>query len=307
VIANPLAIDEIGAISYKLTTAAGHTLGKLTNDAEAAVVGTVGPPPRSVGLVVNVRDLDRGRRQLITSQLADERAYGLGASASLVAPLGASQAVEDLLRADVPMHAKVCLNFRVREKPGHFGFCNAYFSLNEALDDISSATSLVELHDLSPLGLEAIRIDMTLRRGAPQDVLLRGRAPRRVRRGRRAIIRVLVQRRHGARRVVRVPVRIPRHARPGFRLLRLTGTDDVARVRAEDLVDGFALLLIDAEFNEVTAKEPRTVPELARAVRAMHRSAGIRASFRKKGGAIVYRSGDVSFSDRITVPLRIAR
>ncbi|HMJ02661.1 MAG TPA: hypothetical protein VK506_06950, partial [Conexibacter sp.] len=69
VVDNPLDTDEV--TSYKLA-APGHTVGTLTNDAPAAVVGTLGAAPRTVPLTVRVRDLDSDTTAVQRTDLVDE-------------------------------------------------------------------------------------------------------------------------------------------------------------------------------------------------------------------------------------------
>ena len=46
VIANPLGIPDLGADSYKLTSAGGHTQGTLTTDSLNSISGSLGAAPR---------------------------------------------------------------------------------------------------------------------------------------------------------------------------------------------------------------------------------------------------------------------
>ena len=64
------------------------------------------------------------------------------------------------------------------------------------------------------------------RRGVTSDVIVSGRAPRRVRPGRRIRVRLDLQRRHDGERSLTVPVRLPRGLRPGVHALVMRGNGD---------------------------------------------------------------------------------
>src|SRR5918999_3346654 len=93
VISNPLGLTDVGAMTYKLASSAGHVLGSMTSDTVAAVGGVLGAEPPSIPLRVVGRHAD-GRVVTLESRLADERSLGYGAGLSIVGPLAADQAVE---------------------------------------------------------------------------------------------------------------------------------------------------------------------------------------------------------------------
>ena len=97
VIDNPLGVPDLGAITYKLTSSGGHPLGTVDNDTFSAIAGTVGAGPPAIPLRVTARtSAAPPAASTLDSALADERALGLGASLSLVAPLAASTAIDQL-------------------------------------------------------------------------------------------------------------------------------------------------------------------------------------------------------------------
>ena len=110
--------------------------------------------------------------------LADERDLGLGAGISFVAPLGLTQAVGRLMRDFGPATLRMCVHIRVRELRKPMGFCNLYFSVDEAVNDLATAGDLVDFFDLAPLHVERMSVGAQLRRGVKEDVILRGRAPK---------------------------------------------------------------------------------------------------------------------------------
>jgi hypothetical protein len=50
---------------------------------------------------------------------------------------------------------------------------------------------------------------------------------------------------------------------------------------------------------------PRSVGELARQVSGLRRPLGIEARYRRRGGRVVYRSGEVAFEGRARLNLRV--
>jgi hypothetical protein len=248
---------------------------------------------------------------LISTRLADERPIGFGSGAGLVAPLALGQAAQRLLRSSTPVTLRMCVRFKIRERPKRFGFCNPYFSADEALSELSGVADIVDAYDFSPLGLTHVSARMKLRRGVREDVLLRARAPRRVRRGQRITVRLLLRRRRGEAHRLRIRVRIPRSLRPGERTLVLEGNG--APPLEEDLLE-FTLepelieLFGDEELLGFGGAEPQSIEALIDTVRSFKRPLGITARFRKRGARrVVYKSDKVLFSGSVRVPLRVAR
>ena len=64
------------------------------------------------------------------------------------------------------------------------GFCNTYFSVDDAVSQLSDAGAMIDFFDLAPLHVERTAISLRARTGLKQDVLIGARGPRRVRRGR---------------------------------------------------------------------------------------------------------------------------
>ena len=301
VISNPLGLADFGAITYKLASSAGHVQGTITSDTFAAIAGTVGAEPPSVGLRVTARG-EAGGEVVVGSRLADERALGYGTGLPLIAPLAASQAVDRLMRSAGPVTLTMCARFRVRELRRPFGFCNPYFGLEEALVDLDRAAALVDFFELAPLRLMAADVRLRVRRGIADDVILAAAGPRRVRAGQRIRVRLTVQRRRGARRTLSVPVRVPAAAKPGRQILVLRGSGTEA-VDEADLVAEIIDALTGQSRDEV--REPRSVRELARTVRALHRPLGIVARFKGDRPQLALRSEEVSYEGTARLSLRV--
>jgi hypothetical protein len=311
VIANPLSIEDFGLGTYKLATAGGHTVGTLTNDADSAVVGKVGPRPRTVQVQASGRERGTPNASLVSSQLADERSIGLALGASTVAPLAVAQVVDSLVHSAAPVTLSVCVGFRVAERRRRLGYCNDYFSVDDAALDLSDAATLVESYDFSPLTIQSVTARTRLTRGVKEDVLLRGKAPRRVRPGQRIRVRVVLRRRRrGTNRVLSFRMRVPRSLRPGHRAMVLGGTSTGGSRLEEEL----GALLVDlfsggeGEGSEDERPEAHTVGELARQVGSFHHGQGIVARFRRRGRRrLVYENGSVAITGRARVPLNVVR
>jgi hypothetical protein len=304
VIANPLGIAE-GAITYKLASSGGHVQGAITSDGFAAIAGGVGAPPASIPLQVTARD-SGGRRVTLNSELADERALRLGAGIPFVAPLGVSQAVDSLLGAGGPTRLSVCARFHVRERRRPIGYCNPYFGLDAALLDLTSAAELVDSYDLSPLHIERVQVNVRARPGIESDVIVSGKAPRRVRRGEHIRVRLALQRRNGGRRTLSVPVKLPRDVRPGVRTLVVSGNGGVPSLEDELISELFDVLVI--EFDDGGgAGEPHSLRQLAAAVRDLRNPLGISARLKGRQRQLVHRSDELSFEGRVRLRLRVMR
>ena len=305
IIENPLGILDFGAITYKLASTDGYVQGVLTRDQADTISGKVGPRPPAIPLHIEARD-DAGRRVALDTLLADERELGYGAGLSFLAPLGMSQALGRLTRDFGPLTMRVCLRMRVRELRKPMGFCNAYFSVDEAFADLSEAGELVDFFDLAPLHVDQATVSVRAVEGVEQDVLLRARGPRRVRRGSRIRVRVALQRRHGERHSITVPVRVPRSLsarRPHRLVLRGQGGGFSEEELLAELIGFFEEELIGG----AGPSEPKTVRQLAARIRGLRRTPGIYARFDRRDPRLAFGSDEVSFDGRVRLRLRVTR
>jgi hypothetical protein len=301
VISNPLSIPDLGVGTYKLTSVGGHVQGTVGSDASASIAGTIGDPPATIPLKVVAR-LRGGGAVTLDSLLADERSLGYGAGLSLVAHVGAAQALEQLMRNLGPVTVSACLRVKLAGRARALGFCNAYFDAFTPLDDILQAASLFDAFDLPVPRVERATVTLRARRGVKSDVLISARAPRRVVAGKRVRIRVTVQRRRDGRRTLSVPVRIPSDLRRGRHTLVLSGTGVPGSSE-----DGFLLSFVEELSGSGDAGTPRTLRELADRMAAVHEDQGIDARIRRGSERIAYRSDDVSFEGRLRVSLNVRR
>jgi hypothetical protein len=301
VIQNPLGVPDLGAISYKLASTDGNIVGAITDDSLASVSGKVGPHPPSFPFHVSARNR-AGQTVTLDSLLADERRLGWGAGISFVAPLGLTEAMSRLMRDFGPVSFRMCAHIKVRQLRRPMGFCNPYFSVDEAVDHLSQAGSLVDFFDLAPLDVQRMAVSVNARSGVKRDVLIRARGPRRARRGSRVRVRVTVQRRNGGRHRITVPVRVPRGLKPGRRhRLTLRGGSGGGLSEAE-LIEEFLVLIAGGGG---PSSEPRTVAQLAHRIGALHRDLGIEARWKGRPPRLVHRSSRVSYEGRVRLRIRV--
>ncbi len=303
VIGNPLGVAELGAVTYKLTSSGGHPLGSFTNDALAGVGGRLGAGPPAIPLRVTARERGAGAGIALDSRLADERALGLGAGLSFVAPLAATTALDRLLRAFEPVTLTMCVRFRVRQQRRPIGFCNPYFDGFEAMSDLARAAEMVDGFDFAPLHIRGASVSLAARRGVVDEVLVGADALGSARPGARVRVRVALQRRGGGRRAVTIRVPVPGDLRPGTHALALAGNGFAAE-------PDFIIELIEGELaGEAGAAQsgPRTVRMLAKSVASLRRRLGIVARFGKGERRVVLGSDEVRFDGRVKLRLRVRR
>jgi hypothetical protein len=300
VVSNPVGAGDLA--THKLA-APGRTVGTLTNDALAAVVGRVGPLPRRVPLSVSARDLDTGRRRHFRVEIADEGRLATPGRVPVL-PLAGAMAI---LQADaavlrgVPYHlASACVRFTVEELPEPFGYCNRYSGGGETgpghADDYALAAALIEGYGPGRLHLQGVDVRLEVRRGVHEAEILEARAPARARPGQRVPVSVVLRRHDGARQRVRVPVRVPRSLRPGRRTLVVNGASGREAGKLEELL-----------FAEAGSSDMESPRDVARRVEAIGRYDGLRAGFAGgRGGERVYRDPALLITGRARASLRVA-
>jgi hypothetical protein len=306
VIGNPIGVPDFGAMTYKLTSAGGHTVGELTNDTFSAIFGTIGANPPSVPLRASARLSGTSEHVTLNSAVADERALGFGGGLSLIAPAAAGTAVDRLLDSFEPVAITLCTRFRVRELKKPIGFCNPYFDTFAPLTDVARAAALVDGFDLAPLHVRGAAVSMALRRDFADDVLVKAHGPNRVRAGSTIAVRVTVRRRGGERsRTLTLRVPIPSGLKPGGHTLVLKGNG--FDLDEDDLIFALFDALTGGDGSGNDTPEPRTVRQLAKAVAAVHRPIGIAARFRHREERVVLQSDDVRYDGQVRLRLRVVR
>jgi hypothetical protein len=303
VIQNPLGLQDFGAISYKLASSNGYVHGSMTNDKVDTISGKLGPRPHAIPLRVSARNR-AGDRITLNSLLADERELGYGAGISFVAPLGMTEAMGRLMRDFGSVTFRMCTSIRVRELRRPMGFCNLYFSVDAAVNDLAQAGSLVDFFDFAPLHVERVGVSVHAQDGVKQDVLMRGHAPRRARKGSRIRVRLTVQRRRGARHRITVPVRVPLALKPGrrHRLVLRGGSGGGSEA---DLIRELIALLEGELDGGGGSADPHSVRQLAARIQGLRRVPGIYARWDRGPARLVRRSRGVSYEGRVKLGVRV--
>ena len=327
VVSNPVASSEDN--TYKLASPLAD-IGTLVQDGVNAVVGRVGPLPRRYPLRVVTRDLDRGIRRELGSQVADERPVGSptgGSGLAVLASALASQAAYVTLQGlPANLSGRVCLRVALTERRGPLGFCSTYvgagggpeaFTSGPVVADLAAAAKLLDAYDAGPLRISSVTIGMRLTRALRLGTLVRATAPALVRRGTTARVTLTLRRAGGGRFTRDVLVSVPRTMPVGTRDLLLTGT-------AADgpLPSGGDISLSDLFSTADVPPPPSTLPALASAIASLHRDDGLGARFlhrgapaptRLPGGAegiaerrrVVFRSDALRIAGRVRVALRV--
>jgi hypothetical protein len=323
VISNPNVGDDTGS-TYKLA-AAGHTLGTISNDASAAVVGRSGRPPATIPVRIFGEDEDTGQHSTLGVQVVDETDVGTptgSAPLTFVAPLAVAQSASAILRsAPGKLSGTVCVRIVIRERKRPLRFCNRYASAvgpsdpetgqnivaAGAASDTLSALSELDDYKRSSLHVTEFAARVKLRRGLRQAFIRSVDMPRRVRRGQRVRVKLHLQVVRGAHITRSFRLRIPGSMRPGRRQLSFLGHD----VDDPDS-DLFGALIetitIGGDDEEDGAGDPgaRSFDALAKRVHDVARYDGVtlRAGGRR---ARAYRDADLRISGRGAVTVLVRR
>jgi hypothetical protein len=268
--------------SYKLAVA-GHDVGTLTNDAFTAIVGRTGALPPTTAVHVAAVDRDTGATRVMDTTVADETDVdtptgftALGA----VAPLAVAEAAGTVLKsAPGRLTGRMCLRITFRERPKKPArFCNRYLSstilspdagalgnsvaFSAALDTLD-AISLIETYEGRTPHVSKVGADIQMRRGQQLAFLRRVKAPKRVHRGQRVRLRVTMQRVRDGNLTRTYRVRIPRHIKPGRRVLTLKGFEQTSPD------DALLELLLGDDTGESPENGPKRLNDLIREIHAL--------------------------------------
>jgi len=321
VISNPNVGDEA---TYKLA-AVGHTLGTISNDTTAAVVGRSGPPPATVPVRIFSQDEDTGARSTLGARVVDETDEGTptGNSAlSFVAPLALAQGASEILHsAPAKLSGTVCVRIALRERRRPLRFCNRYVSAVAPSDPFGgenivaargAADALDALGRLGafkrrPLHVTEFAARVKLSRGLRQAFIRSVRLPRIVHRGRRVRARLDLQVVRGPRITRSFRLRIPRSLAPGRRRFAFAGrdVDDPDSDLFGALLDTITLGGED-KGPDPGDPGPPSLDALAASVRAIERYDGVTL---RTGRAITraYRDPDIRISGRASRVVRVRR
>lgn len=314
VVNNPVGAEGIS--TYKLAVP-GHTVGSLTNDTLNAVIGRVGPAPRTIGVDVTVRSdsgdcegrpcppsMNGGRTRTLRSQVTDERDLELGSSLELVTSLSLGQALIEVLGAEPPrISTSMCLRIRVRERDRPLGFCNDYLDGSGPFEDLSAALLLVDAFKFGKLTPLSVSVHARVRGDVPEAFLLRARTRRSARPGERIPIRLSLRRSRGPRYSRTFTYRVPENTPPGTRVLKLRGVVPASLLEGSE--ESFDLFFED--FGSQSSRAgPRSIDALAEKIAALRGREGLRATFAGKGrGPVVLPTPRLLLRGSAQVPLRI--
>lgn len=323
VISNPVGAE--GLISYKLA-APVHDLGTVMNDASAAVVGRIGRLPDRIPVRVDATDLDSGRGETTSAQVADEADVGFPSGESplaLVAPLAVFEAGHSVLRGTPARQSgRLCVRIGLRERTRPLRFCNRYVSdgagsfpgenvvqLLPAFD-LAEAVSRVDSYTPAALHVTGVRANLRLTRALRQAYLLGASVRGPAQPGKVVLVKLRVRVVRGRVRTLRFLLRVPRGLEPGKRAIRLVGAPADS---LEDELFGEAIFgdLFGEDEDEGGDPGPQSLEELAKEVAAVGRYDGVRARFpsargrRSERAKPVFRDPDLRISGSTTLKLTV--
>jgi len=312
VIDNPVGAPELS--TYKLGSP-GNDLGTVTNDAANAVAGRLGALPPSFPIKVFARDLDTGRTRSLLTRVADEGDVGDPAGPSILGVAAAASVAEAassvLGGAPARQSAEMCVTIALRELKKPMRFCEHYGiagsgpnALAGALAaDMAQAGAILATYPFGVLHPTLVEVGLRVRRGLRQAWMLDATGPSRVRRGKKAKIKLQLRRTVTGERFTRTfKLRIPADTAPGTRTIKLAGTDAEAGSNPDEDSD---LSIIFEEAPE-DGPMPESVDDIRDAIEALERYDGVTATV---GGTDIeaYRDPDLRISGDARVTLKVRR
>ena len=302
---------------YKLATPT-RDIGRITNDALAAVVGRTGALPPTTEVVVNAHDRNRGQTERTDLSVADESQVDLPAGVSplsFVGPLAVADASVRVLRS-IPARqtGSACHRIDLAGQSEPLRFCNRYVATlgggvgGSIADDLAQAIALVDEVDFAPLAIDRVETALDVERGARQTYMLGASLPRRVRRGSTIAISIRARLVRGPVRRFSFRLRVPRSLPRGSQELRLGGTDtDEGGELGGALED--IIVLDGGDESPAEGEGPiRTLDELRARVASLGRYDGIRARFaedEEERTYRVFRDPGVRIGGRLTLRVRV--
>jgi hypothetical protein len=241
-----------------------------------------------------------GRSAFVDSEVADERALGLGGGLALAAPLALAETVDRAVRSGAPVTSTTCVRFSAAELKRPFGYCNPYFDRVLALADVQQAAEMVESYDLTPLSLTRVGVSTRVTRGVRKAELLSARGPRRISPGQRIRVRLKLGYPRGERHGLTIRFRVPLDAPGGHRKLVLQGTGEDSGA-LDELLQELGLSLGDQSAPQ--QRKPRSLRELVGRVEGLKQRQGIQAAFGKSASTLAHRSDRTLFTGRASIPV----
>jgi hypothetical protein len=267
------------------------------------------------------RDHDTGASKTVETGIADEtdvdNPTGFSGLSS-IGPLAIAQAAGGSMRsAPGRLTGRMCMRITFAERPRRPArFCNRYLSSSifdptlgplgnpiafNASMDASTAFSMIDFYVGRPPHVSNVHAQVEIRRGERVAFLRRVRAPRRVKPGRMATLRVTMQRLRGGNLTKRYRVRIPGGLKPGTRrTLRLSGFEQ--DTFDEDLL---AILFGFEDEDEDEPTGPARLDDLIEMISSLGRWDGVelRVAGRERRA---FRDDDLVITGQARTTVRIA-
>jgi hypothetical protein len=284
--------------SYKLA-APGHSLGTLTSDAPAAVIGQLGALPALTPVQVTAHDLDTGRVISEQTQVADETDVGLPLGTSLldtIAPLATGQAAIDIYDgAPASESGRLCLRVLIRASSQPLGFCKRYVGTGAAGDsglfppalstgvatDVATAFSVLDQVRFAQLHVTNVQATIDAQRGLAEASIVSAQARSVVKAGGTVPVRLRVRVFRGPLRTVSFKLRIPRSAHgPLLVTIRGPGFSPISSASGGGPAAGLgSLLVIGLGGGPPGGPAPPSIAAVRKSIQAISPYDGLTASF----------------------------
>ncbi len=313
VVNQPLNLPDIS--SYKLAST-GNDLGTVTGDGLAAVTGRLGGLPASFPVRVTARDLDTGRSRSILTRVAEEGDVGEPSGQPILELVTTTSVIEAVLGVlnggPARQSGDMCITVSARELDDKMRFCNAYTVdggvpnafAGALLPDVAEAAALLNAFRFGVLHVTGMEIGIRVRRGVRQAFITSASVRGKVRRGKRATLRLRLRHlRTGRKTTLKVRMRIPGSVRPGVRTLRLRGTP--GDVGGDPLSDALEIVFEEEQADE-DDPGPESVEEIRDAFLSLRRPFGVQATLAGRTRQ-VYRNPALRISGSAQVRIRIGR
>jgi hypothetical protein len=209
----------ITGTSYKLAEPGGLQ-GMVVGDRADGITGVVGPV-EGIAAVGTARNLGRGTVSTVRATIApDER------TAPIVGGLIQDEPAARVTDGITPGTVSLRVVIRSPDLPRPFVYRNSYAAAGDvvtlASGQLPRLLAILMQNGVRPVTIQRVTVTQTLRpRVRAARITGASLAPRRVRPGARAVLRLRVQPWRAAARVVRVPIRVPAGVGPGRSALRV--------------------------------------------------------------------------------------
>ena len=309
--------------SYKLA-APGHVLGTLTSDTPNGVIGLVGSPPPTIPVEVTAHDLDTGRVISEQTQVADETDVGSPLGTSMldtIAPLALGQAAIDIYDGPPASESgRLCLRVQLRESSQPLGFCKRYVGIGAAGDsgeqppelsngvatDVATALGVLDQVQFAQLHVTKVEATVDAQRGLQEASITGAHAPKRVRAGTVARIRLRVRMFRGGVRTVSLRIRIPQGAH-GHLAATIHGPSFSPTPPSSSGSGLASLISITLTPPTLSGPPPPSIAAVRRAISAIGGYDGLKVSFNGGAAKPTYTDPSLLISGRTTLAFQVSR